>query len=178
MSYLGFTHLLDFMVGWSDSPPTSINRAFELAQKAVKRDDQDPLAHGLLGRVFLYQRQHDKAITEGTRAITLNPNFALGCGQLGTIMSYCGQFDEAITMLKKGYRLNPNLHPSILANLAISYIFLERHEKALEVSNEMEEHALTGRLGGYKYLPPFCSSWVYQELGREEEARAYMAEAL
>jgi adenylate cyclase len=178
MSHLGWTHWLDFVMGWSDSPSASENRAFELAQKAVELDDQDPLAHGLLGYVFLYQRQHEKAIFEGTRAISLSPNFALGYGLLGYMMSYCGQFGEAITMLKKGYRLNPNLDPSFLYNLSGSYIFLERYEKALETCNEMEEHVLNGRLGELKFFPPLYSSWVYQELGREEEARAYMAEAL
>jgi adenylate cyclase len=178
MSHLGFTHWLDSGMGWSDSPSASMNRAFELAQKAVELDDQDPLAHGLLGYVFLIQGQHEKAITEGTRAITLNPNFALGCGQLGSIMSYCGQFDESITMLKKGYRLNPNLDPSFLYDLTRSYIFLERYEKALEACNEMEKHVLNGRLGELKLFPPLYSSWIYQELGREEESRAYMTEAL
>ncbi len=178
MSHLGFTHLFDSLLGWSDSPSDSIDRAFELAQKALELDDQDPLAHGLLGFVPLYQRQHNKAIIEGTRAITLNPNFALGCGILGAIMTYSGQFEEAINMLNKGYRLNPNLDPALLSYMVRSYISMERYNEALEVSNKMEENVLNGRLRGFKCLPPLYSSWIYIELGREEEARAYMREAL
>jgi adenylate cyclase len=178
MSGLGWTHLYDFLMGWSDSPSASFNHASELAQKAVELDDQDPLGHGLLGYIYLYQGQYENAIFEGRRAINLNPNYAIGCENLGFILSFCGQFDEAITMMKKGYRLNPNLHPAFLINLAGSYIFLERYEKALEVCNEMEEHTLSGRLAGFKYFPPLFSSWIYQELGRQEEAHAYMAKAL
>ena len=124
MSHLGWTHLIEFMWGWSDSPSASLNRAFELGQKAVGLDDQDPIAHHLLGYIFLVRKEDEKAITEATRNINLNPNFSLGYGQLGGIMGYCGQFDEAITTLKKGYRLNPNLDPVFLYNLAESYIFL------------------------------------------------------
>ncbi len=178
ISQLGFIHFLDSIMGWSNSPSASMNRAFELAQNAVELDDQDPTGHSLLGYVFLWQGQHEKAIFEGKRAINLGPNYALGCGVLGTIMTFSGQFDDAIPVLEKGYRLNPNLDPIFLNGLAQSYIFLARYEEALEVCNEMEERVLNGRLRGYDWFPPLSSSWIYQELGREEEARAYMAEAL
>jgi adenylate cyclase len=178
MSYLGNTHVQDAMNGWSDSPSASFSRAFELAQKGLVLDDQNPIVHALLGQASLFQRQYEKAITEGKLAISLDPNFTIGCGVLGFILSHCGEFDEAIPILKKGYRLNPSLDPSFLTYLAKSYIFLERYEEALEVCKQMEEHVLNGRLVGPKYVPPLYYSWIYQELGREEEARAYMAEAL
>jgi serine/threonine-protein kinase len=178
MSHLGFAHFMDSINEWSDSPSASSNRALELAQKALELDDQDPLAHGLTGFIFVFQREHEKAITAGTRAITLDPNFTLGHAILGLILTYSGQFDEAITILKKGYRLNPNLDPVFLRYLAESYGFLERYEEALEVCEEMEEHVLNGRLGGYSWFPPLFSSFVFQELGREEESRSYMEEAL
>jgi TolB-like protein/Tfp pilus assembly protein PilF len=178
MSHLGFAHIMDSINGWSDSPSASSNRALELAQKALKLDDQDPLAHGLTGFIFVFQREHEKAITEGTRAITLDPNFTLGHGILGLILTYSGEFDEAITILKKGYRLNPNLDPVFLRYLAESYSFLERYEEALEVCEEMDEHVLNGRFGGYKWFPSLFSSWIFQELGREKESHNYMEEAL
>ena len=43
MSLLAATHLFDVIFRWSDSPLTSINRAFEIAQKAIELDEQDPL---------------------------------------------------------------------------------------------------------------------------------------
>jgi len=54
---------------------------------------------------------------------------------------------------------------------------LGRYEEALEVINKMEKHVQRGDFIP-KYFPPLHYSWVYQELGREEEARAFMAEAL
>ncbi len=178
MSQLSSTYSLDVQLGWSDSPSASINRAFELAQKAVELDDQDSNGHMGLGYILVLKGMHEKAIIEGTRAITLNPNFALGYGMLGAVMTWSGQFDDAVTMIKKAYRLNPNLDTAVLIYLVTDYIFLGRYEEALEVCNEMEQQVVAGRMRGLSFFSPLFSSWVYQELGREEEARAYMAEAL
>jgi adenylate cyclase len=168
LARLALTHLLDGSRGWRDSRLASLNPAFEVAQKAVELDEQDPGAHSVLGMVFLYQRQYEKAITEGKLAITLNPNYVSGHVNLAIIMLHCGRFDEAITLTKKACRLNPNLTTYWLWPLATSYIFLRRYEEALEVCKQMEEDIARA----------ITLSWVYQELGREEEARAYMAEAL
>jgi len=165
---LAFTHLLDGSRGWRDSSLTSMSRAFELALKAVELDEQDPGAHSALGVVLLYQREYEKAITEGKLAITLNPNYSGGHVNLGIIMLFPGRFDEAISLTKKAYRLNPKLSTYFLWPLATNYIFLRRYEEALEVCEQMEESA----------EKTITLSWLYQELGREEEARAYMAEGL
>ena len=88
MSLLAVTHLIDYILGWSDSPLTSMNRASKLAQKAVELDEQNPGAHMTLGLVLLHRRQHEKAITEGILGIKLNPNYCLGHAQLGQIMFF------------------------------------------------------------------------------------------
>jgi len=176
ITLLGFTHLNDAIWGWSDSPSASLNRAFELAQKALELNDQDPFGHGLLGYVFLYQRQYERAIFEGKRAITLSPNLSYAYGWLGEILSYCGPFDEAISMMNKAYRLNPNLHPYNYDIFARSYIYLERYEEALGACKKIEEHAVTGSY--LEYISKIYFSWIYQELGREKEAQVYMEKAL
>ncbi len=169
MGMVAGTHLFDCVYGWSESPLTSMNLAIELAQKTVELDEQDPVAHAVLGVVFLHQRQHEKAITEGKRAITLNPNYAHGHFILARIMRYSGRFEEAITLAKKVYRLAPNIVINgRLETLGVSHIFLRNYEEALEVCKQMEESAEKALI----------SSWIYQELDREEEARAYMAKAL
>jgi adenylate cyclase len=169
MGMVAGTHLVDCIYGWSESPLTSMKLAIELAQKTVELDEQDPVAHAVLGIVFLHQRQHEKAITEGKRAITLNPNYAHGHFILAMIMRYSGRFEEAITLAKKVYRLAPNIVINgRLETLGASYIFLRNYEEALEVCKQMEESAEKALI----------SSWIYQELGKEEQARAYMAKAL
>ena len=171
---LALTHLIDATQGWGDSPLTSMNRAFELAEKAVDLDKQDPGAHSVLGMVFLYQRQYEKAIAEGELAITLNPNYESGHVNLAITMLNAGRFEEAITLTKKAYRLNPNRSTIWLFPQAASYIFLGRYEEALEVCKQME---VSKQMEESDQWTLFLS-WLYQELGREEEARSYMAKAL
>jgi len=168
LSKLAETHVRDYTLEYSDSPLTSINRALEFAQKAVELDEQDPCAHSILGQAFLLKRQYAKAITAGKRAITLNPNYARGHVALAGTMHYSGRFEEAITLAEKAYRLNSNLTPVEFNVLATSYIFLERYEEALETIRQMAEDTPPG-----SRLEPLLEShfsWVYHELGREEEA--------
>jgi adenylate cyclase len=177
MVFLSATHRLDAQTGWSDSPPISMKRAFEIAQQALKIDEQNSDVHAFLGFIYLFQRQHEKAIIEGKRAITLNPNSSTGYSSLASTMGFCGRFDEAIFLSKKAFRLNPSLPPFFLAVQAVGYTFLGRYDEALEVANQMNKHFKRGdAIPGW--LAPITFSWIYQELGREKEARAYMAEAL
>jgi adenylate cyclase len=52
-----------------------LDRAYELAQKAVQLDANLPQAHAQLGWVLMFKRRHDAAIAEYERAFSLNPNF-------------------------------------------------------------------------------------------------------
>ena len=47
---LGWTYLLDWFFQWNPDRAQTLERAFELAQRAVALDDSLPEAHRLLGR--------------------------------------------------------------------------------------------------------------------------------
>jgi adenylate cyclase len=51
-AWAGWTHWMAWSFGW-DRDPLSLDRAFELAQKALSLDDSESSAHSLLGKVFL-----------------------------------------------------------------------------------------------------------------------------
>lgn len=75
------------MFSWSRSP----RKATELAQKAISMNDQLSDAHALLGYVYTFTRQYDKAIAECERAVDIGPNDELACGALGMALSYGGR---------------------------------------------------------------------------------------
>jgi adenylate cyclase len=80
--YAGAYALLDatYLAEWSDrwsQDPQTLERAFELAQRAAALDDSLFLAHKALGWVYLLNRQHEQAIAEIEKAIALAPNNAL-----------------------------------------------------------------------------------------------------
>ena len=99
-AWVGFTHWMEWSFGWSRDPQ-SLERAFELAQRAISLDDSIFQAHSLLGKVLLWKKQHDQAIAELEKTITLNPNYADGLAGLGEILYFAGRPEEAIGLIRR-----------------------------------------------------------------------------
>jgi len=168
-AFLGLTHFHEWSLGWSQDPQ-SLEQAFELAQRAIALDDSLPEAPAILGEVYLWKKQHEKAITELEKTIALNPNDADGIARLGNILNWSGRPEESIGLVKKAMRLNP-VHPVwYLWNLGHAYFLTGRCEEAIETLKRV-----LGRNPGF--LPAHVYLTVsYIELGRHEEALAQAAE--
>ncbi len=169
---LGFTYVLDWFFVWNKDRAQSLERAFELAQRAAALDDSLPLPHRVLSAAYLYKKQHEQAITEAERAIALDPNDAEGYANLGITLIFAGRPEEAIGLIEKAMRLNPHYPPPYLNHLGFAYLMAGRYEEALAPLKKV----LT-------LNPNFSPSHVnlavcYVELGRLEEARAEVAEVL
>jgi adenylate cyclase len=167
---LSWTHSREWIYQWVQDPQT-LEQAFALAQKAVTLDDSLPLAHRVLGVVYLWKKQHEQAIAEAERAIVLDPNNAEGYVRMAHILKFVGRSEEAIQLMEKAMRLNPHYPFDYLFELGASYHLTGRYEEALVPLKKV----LT-------LNPNFVFAHVnlaicYAELGRLEEARAEMAEA-
>ncbi|MBW2057768.1 MAG: tetratricopeptide repeat protein [Deltaproteobacteria bacterium] len=168
-SLLGSTHLLEWSLGWSQDSQ-SLERAFELEQKAIGLDDSLPEPHRFLGDVYLWKKQHDRAIAEYEKAIALDPNDPDGFQGLGSILTWAGRPEESIGLVKKAIRLDP-VYP-------VFYLFTLGH--AYFLTGQYEE-AVTTLRRALNLNPNFWPSHLYLaasyvELGRYEEARAEAAE--
>jgi adenylate cyclase len=149
-----------------------LDRAFELAKKAISLNDSLSSAYTLLSHVSLWRKQHAQAIAEQERAIALNPNDADGYADLAEILVWAGRPEEALGLVEKAMRLNPHYPVNYLFTLGFAYSTLERYEEAMATL----KRALTRSpddLGIHLVL-----AVIYSEIGREEEARAHVAEAL
>ena len=73
---LGWAHIHDFNLGWSDDPDQSLRLALEYSTKAVSLDRSSAKAHMVLADVYLWTGRIDDAFTEGKRSIELNPSYA------------------------------------------------------------------------------------------------------
>jgi adenylate cyclase len=172
---LGWTHLLDAMLGTSKSPRESMGQALRLGQKALAIDDSDAWAHGLLGNIYFFKREHEKAIAALERAVTVNPNYAQGFMFLGPVLAYAGRPQEAVPLLEKAMRLNPlsQEHASmVLFRLGVVYSIMGRYEEAV---SELKK-ALDIRPDFFAIHIQLANDYI--RLGREEEARAHAAEVL
>jgi adenylate cyclase len=169
---LSATYWLEFFRRWGKDPDQSLEQAFTLARRAVALDDSLPYAHLVLGRAYLFQRQHEQAIAEIRRAVALAPNDADSYQMLGGALVFVGQAEEGLELIEQAMRLNPRYPVGYLINLVWAYRVMGRCEEAITVGKKV----LTR-------IPNFVDSHVnlavcYAELGREEEARAEVTEVL
>jgi adenylate cyclase len=166
---LGLTHFLEWTLGWSQDPQ-SLEHAFELAQRTLDLDGSLPLGHNLLGKVYLWKKQHDKAIAELKKAIALSPNDADLLVGLGYILNWAGRPEEAIGLVKKAMRLNPRYPAFYLWDLGHAYFITGRYEEAIETLKRVLD-----RNPDFMPAHAFLAA-SYSEIGREKEARAEAAE--
>jgi adenylate cyclase len=92
--------------------PAILDRAHELARRAVQLDPSVPHTHASLGAAMAWKGQHPAAIAQFDKALGLNPNFtdwrfaiALVCG---------GQPARAVEILETHMRLDPFYAPLAL----------------------------------------------------------------
>ena len=169
---LAWTYLMEVRSGWSKSPGRSMEQTVELAQKALALNDTLGATHSLLGHIYLDKRQYEKAIAEAERAVALNPNGADAHAHLGKTLNYVGRWQEAIALLKKAIRINPIPPNWYLFMLGQSYSFVGQYGEAIAMyktvlqRNPDDLSALIGLAA------------VYSASGREEKARAAVAEIL
>ena len=82
---LGWAHLQSWQLLWSTDAET-LERARELAQRGLARDDTLADAHRLLAQIHLWKKEHDAAIAEAQKTITLAPSDADGYETLTEVL--------------------------------------------------------------------------------------------
>jgi adenylate cyclase len=148
------------------SPQENLEKAYGFALKAISLDESDGLSYGLLGNVYSWMRQHEKAIAAGKRAIELDPNGANVHMYLGWTLNFAGRPDEAIEYLNKAIRLNPYPTLSYPEGMGRSYLLKGNYEKAItEFKKALQLAPMSPPVHMYLAV-------TYSLLGREEEARA------
>jgi adenylate cyclase len=169
---LGQTHFWDARLGWSETPAKSLQRAFELEQKALAMDDSIDITHSILGSIYLVKRQYEKALSEAERAVALNPNGADAHIFLAGIVGCLGRWEESILYAKKSLRLNPI---PILGNYYIlgrAYFMTGQYDESMAMLNKALQM-------NPDYLPAHAFlAACYSSLGRDAEASASAKEVL
>jgi DNA-binding SARP family transcriptional activator/TolB-like protein len=108
-AWLAYWHLFLVGQGWAADSVAAIQRAAELAERAVGLDARDARALTLAGHVrgFLNKRP-DEARSLHDRALALNPNLPLAWCFSGLTHSYLGDHAEAIRRISHAQQLAPH----------------------------------------------------------------------
>jgi len=150
--------------------PQALNQAFEVAQRTIALNNDSPMAHIVLGYVYLVQKQYDPALAEIERAVALDSTLADGYAALALVLSHIGRPEEALRAAEQALRLNPNGVNKYLYVIGTAYDVAGRPEAAL-IPLQRSVGRYPNLLGAHLELAA-----VYSELGREAEAQAEAAE--
>jgi len=169
---LGQTHFWDVRFGWSETPAKSLQRAFELEQKALAMDDSIDIAHSILGSIYLMKRQYEKALSEAEQAVALNPNGADAHGFLAWIVGCLGRWEESISYTTKSLRLNPIPLMANHYSLGRAYFMTGQYDESMAMLNKALQM-------NPDFLPAHAFlAACYSSLGRDAEASASAKEVL
>ena len=169
---LGWTHFSDARFGWSESPAKSVQKAFELAQKALAMDDSNDPVHQLLAGVYLVMRQYEKAIAEAERAVAINPNGAQAYSTLAGVVGCAGKWDESVLYARQSLRLNPFVEPGDYWILGRAYFMTGQYDESIATWKKALK-ANPDFLLAHLYLAA-----CYSLIGRDVEALASANEVL
>jgi adenylate cyclase len=161
---MSWTHLQSWQFLWSTDRQT-LERARELAERALSINNTLPEACNLLGQIYLWNKEHDRAMAQADRAVALAPNDADSYETQAEILSWSGRPDDAIRVIHQAMRLNPRYPIFYLWTLGHSYYLAGRRQDALATFDRLEQQN-----------PNFLPAHAYRavllvELGREKEAR-------
>ena len=112
-AYAKLAHILS--LEWFREPSDSaetLDRAFELARRAVALDPDEPICQNILGWIHLFRRSFDLAEHYYRRALELNPNDAEQAGYMGVLHAFLGNADESLAWYRTARALDPYFEPS------------------------------------------------------------------
>jgi TolB-like protein/Flp pilus assembly protein TadD len=172
-SLLGFCQVFAVHMGWLDRKPW-LSTGRRHAARAIALDDRNAWGHIALGYSALMERRSEASIAAFSRAVSLNPNSAAAHSHLSRAFAFAGRDREAIAHGEDAIRLSP-LDPEMalfLGAIAVAHYTAGRYDEAARFTGE----ALRLR-PGFQGAQRLRAASLAQ-LGRLDEARAQLAEAL
>ena len=126
----------------------------------------------MLGMLYCLNREYDKGLIEGERAVALNPSGAENYFYYAWVLTSAGRPEEAIPMIRKAIRLNP---------FGPTYYFVTLGE-ALRNTGRFEEAVSAFKkallLSPDNVIAHVSLAAAYGMMGREKDARAEAGEIL
>jgi len=129
-SGLALTYAADYRNGWATDGPGALERAFELARTASEINPDVPETYWALAYVHAQRREHEQALKQLERSLSLYPSFADGYALMASIKTFAGQPAATIPLMRTAMRLNPRSGYLYFLVLGRAYFFLGDQEQA------------------------------------------------
>jgi adenylate cyclase len=160
-AWLSNTYLTDWDGGWARDLDACLERATEIAKRAVALDDSDSHAQAQLGWVLLYRRHYEQARHHLERAVALNPHHPDMAMLLSFYEFWSGNPEAGLAKVKEAMRLDPFGRYGI--PLGIAHYSLRNYQDAVAALTTIRAKL------------PMVIAWraaSYARLGQDEQARS------
>ncbi len=173
VAMLGGTYNFEYIQGWSDDP-THLDRAAELAERALELDPNHPGGHIVLAGVNISLHRPDKVIAHARKAMELAPSFSAPHGFLAIGLAQDGQPLAGLQELKQAIRLDPRVGEAAILWTLRAGLFRQigRIEEAVALWEQAREKNVD------LILPRLELADYYAGSGRLDEARVLVEEIL
>ena len=165
-------HAHNYWWGPYSTRERSLQKAFESGKKCTELDDEFAGCSMVMGLVYLSQREYDKAVSEGKRAVEGYPNSPAAATFLGWTLRTVGRHEESLRELERALRLDPITPSFPLANLGGTYLAMGRYKEAIAAFKktvELSPRSVSAYIG---------LAIAYSSVGRMDEARLTAAQIM
>jgi len=152
--------------------PQVLDRATEMAQKAISLDQSNVSARATLAGVHLWKREYGQAAVEARKAIGMDPDDGNGYSCMARILNATGKPVEAIEMADMMRKTDPD---GGFIELGEAYHGMGRYEEAIDAYKQA-----LARDTDYEtsFRSHVSLAILYSELGRSRDAESEAAEVL
>ncbi len=131
MAFLVEVYLDDVAFGFGASPNSSVQRALELAQRAVAIESDSGSALIRLARAYYLNGDVERAYRATEKSLELEPNSVDVIAVASDILVRIGKFERGFEMLELVQQLNPNYPPWMNWDIAIVHMARGEYTEAI-----------------------------------------------
>ena len=169
---LGWIHWEESVWKWSSDPEQSMQMAFDIAQKALSLDVNNPHTHSLLGHIYLVRNDAKQAIAMCEKSIELAPGDSMLLALFANVLVDSGQLKEGIQKIQRAIRLCPYPPAWYLLVLGAGFHLIGDNESAVSALEQAVKREPDSHLARVWLVSTLA------ELGKLDEAQVVSKEVI
>jgi adenylate cyclase len=169
---LGWIHWEESVWKWSSDPEQSMQMAFDIAQKALSLDVNNPHTYSLLGHIYLVRNDAKQAIAMCEKSIELAPGDSMLLALFANVLVDSGQLKEGIQKIQRAIRLCPYPPAWYLLVLGAGFHLIGDNESAVSALEQAVKREPDSHLARVWLVSTLA------ELGKLDEAQVVSKEVI
>ena len=166
--FLAYCRFRAWVNGWPGSDDT-LERAKDLAQKAVELDDRSSVSHTRLAWILAFMRRFDEALPLFEKALDLDPNDPEAYAAYGLVLVFWGDAKRGLRINEKAFEIDRVAPPNWYHHRGLAHFEMRQYDNALlnlVTATERAPYFIPARL---------ILACLYSEIERQKEAEDEVA---